>query len=141
MLLRLIALHTNGRARLLRDRFSLTLYDLYRTHHESYGLKAGLTAAQLKVIRDTSTALSDKVDPESLLSELQRASLAYADWMTRKVQVPQHVFDALKSSLLNDQQIVEATATVAGYNMVSRYLVALDVGELAQVPVPEALTL
>ena len=104
--------------------------------HVPLGQKAGLTLPQIAVIRDTSTALSDGVDPGRLLSDVQRAALAYTDWMTRNVQVPQKVFDALKSHV-NDQQIVEVTVTVATYNMVSRFLIALDVGDLANVKVPE----
>ena len=52
------------------------------------------------------------------------------------MKVPQHVFDALRSQLDNDQQMLEATATVAAYNMVSRILVALDVGNVAESDVP-----
>lgn len=48
--------------------------------------------------------------------------------MTRDVQVPQALFDELKG-LFNEKEIVEITATVASYNLVSRFLVALDVGE------------
>ena len=55
--------------------------------------------------------------------------LRYADEMTRNVSVSQSTFDALKAALQNEQQVIEVTATVASYNMVSRFLVALDVGE------------
>lgn len=67
------------------------------------------------------------------------AALIYTDYMTRFVKVPQHAFDRLRSHLGNDQQMFEATATVASYNLVSRLLVALDVGDKAEeeVPVPE----
>lgn len=95
-----------------------------------------MTIPQIAAIRDTSTALSDDVDPGRVLSDLERAALTYADWMTRNVQVPQKVFDALKA-LVDDQQIVEVTVTVGAYNMVSRFLIALDVGDKANVKVPE----
>jgi alkylhydroperoxidase family enzyme len=49
--------------------------------------------------------------------------------MTRDVSVPQSLFDEVKAAGFNEQQVVEITATVASYNMVSRFLVALDVGE------------
>jgi 4-carboxymuconolactone decarboxylase len=65
------------------------------------------------------------------------AALAYADAMTVNVKVPQEVFDALKVHL-NDQEIMEATATVASYNLVSRVLVALDVNDMADTEVPQA---
>lgn len=65
------------------------------------------------------------------------AALAYTDAMTVHVKVPQDVFDALKVHL-NMQQMMEVTATVASYNMVSRVLVALDVNDMAEVEVPQA---
>ena len=52
--------------------------------------------------------------------------LAYADAMTLQVQVPQPLFDALRAQL-DDREVVELTATVAGYNMVSRFLEALQI--------------
>ena len=55
--------------------------------------------------------------------------LKYADEMTRNVEVAPATFEGLKKAGLSEQEIVEATATVASYNMVSRFLVALDVGE------------
>lgn len=54
--------------------------------------------------------------------------VAYTDAMTLDVQVPDAVFADLKETF-EAQQIVEITATVAAYNCVSRFLVALDVGE------------
>lgn len=113
-----------------------SFYRALRVAHVPLGQKAGLTISQIAVIRDTSTALSDDVDPSRALSEVQRAALAYTDWMTRNIQVPLKVFDALKA-LLSDQQVVEVTVTVATYNMVSRFLIALDVGDMANVKVPE----
>lgn len=54
------------------------------------------------------------------------------------MKVPQAIFDGLKQ-YLNDRQMVEAVATVAAYNMVSRVLVAFDVNGKAdvQVPIPQ----
>lgn len=49
--------------------------------------------------------------------------------MTRDIKVPQSLFDEVKAAGFSEQEIVELTATVASYNMVSRFLVALDVGE------------
>lgn len=63
------------------------------------------------------------------LDDRQWAVLRYADAMTRDVSVPQSLFDEVKATGLNEQQMVELTATVASYNMVSRFLVALDIGE------------
>ena len=63
------------------------------------------------------------------LDDRQWAALRYADAMTRDITVPQSLFDEVKAQGFNEQEIVELTATVASYNLVSRFLVALDVGE------------
>lgn len=62
----------------------------------------------------------------ALFSPRERAVLAYADAMTLQVQVPQPTFDALRAHL-DDRALVELTATVAAYNMVSRFLEALQI--------------
>ncbi|KAG7009912.1 hypothetical protein G7Y79_00001g001840 [Physcia stellaris] len=68
---------------------------------------------------------------EKGLSEAQWAVVDYADSMTRHVQVPADIFAKLKQ-WFGKQEIVEITATIAAYNCVSRFLVALDVGEMNQ---------
>ena len=65
------------------------------------------------------------------LNELQRAVLAYTDAMTIGVKVSDDIFAELKR-LLDDRHVVEVTATVAAYNCVSRFLVALDVGDMSE---------
>jgi alkylhydroperoxidase family enzyme len=62
------------------------------------------------------------------IDEKHSAVMAYTDAMTLDVQVPDSVIDRLKKSF-NDREVVEITATIAAYNCVSRFLVALDVGE------------
>ncbi|OMH36667.1 carboxymuconolactone decarboxylase family protein [Tersicoccus sp. Bi-70] len=62
------------------------------------------------------------------------AVLAYTDAMTRAVTVTDHTFDQLRS-LFSEAEIVELTATVASYNMVSRFLVALGVTAADREPV------
>ena len=63
------------------------------------------------------------------LSEGQWVVLRYADAMTRSVKVEDGLFEEVKGLGLDSKEIVELTATVASYNMVSRFLVALNVGE------------
>lgn len=64
--------------------------------------------------------------------------MIYTDWMTKNIHVPQDIFDGLKMHF-DDKQVVEVTFIVAVYNMVSRTLLALDVGDKADLPVPEIL--
>ncbi|KAK3178810.1 hypothetical protein OEA41_000947 [Lepraria neglecta] len=65
------------------------------------------------------------------LSERQRAVLAYADAMTVGIKVSEEIFAWLRKSF-DERKVVEITATVAAYNCVSRFLVALDVGEMSE---------
>jgi alkylhydroperoxidase family enzyme len=49
--------------------------------------------------------------------------------MTVSVRVPEELFEVVRTCF-QDEEIVELTAITASYNMVSRFLVALDVGEM-----------
>ncbi|EXJ95194.1 hypothetical protein A1O1_00313 [Capronia coronata CBS 617.96] len=83
----------------------------------------GFTEEKLEVVKQLHPASQGPLD------DRQWAVLRYADTMTRDVSVPQSLFDEVKGAGFSEQEIVEITATVASYNMVSRFLVALDVGE------------
>ncbi|GAA6047557.1 hypothetical protein JCM3770_005807 [Rhodotorula araucariae] len=108
-------------------------------HHAHVGTDAGLTNQQLSIIRDLHTPLPTPAAP-GVLSPYQAAALRFADASTYNVTVPQSRIDELKEHLKDDQQLLEATAVVATYNMVSRLLVTLDVGDMGDVsvPLPEA---
>jgi AhpD family alkylhydroperoxidase len=56
----------------------------------------------------------------------QRAVLAYTDAMTKEIHVSPETFAAVKV-VLSDRLLVELTATVGAYNMVSRFLEALQI--------------
>lgn len=62
------------------------------------------------------------------LSDQEWVVLRVADAMTRNVTVDQSLFDELKA-LFSEKEVVEIVSTVSCYNLVSRFLVALDVGE------------
>lgn len=89
--------------------------------------EGGLSGEALKFIGDTQADFSSEA-ASSVFSTEQRAVLKYTDAMTKTVTVPDEVFAELKGCF-NEQEVVEITATVAAYNCVSRFLVALDVGE------------
>ncbi|MDT3677863.1 MAG: carboxymuconolactone decarboxylase family protein [Burkholderiaceae bacterium] len=84
--------------------------------------KAGGTQAQLDALRDPDAARRD----ETNFDATERAALAVAIASTRTVQVPEADFLAL-AGLLGERATVEFVATVATYNMVSRFLVALGI--------------
>ncbi|CAN9284092.1 unnamed protein product [Alternaria alternata] len=66
---------------------------------------------------------------DDILGPRLSAVLAYTDAMTLDVRVPDAVFGKLKEAGFSDKEVVEITATIAAYNCVSGFLVALDVGE------------
>ena len=86
--------------------------------HTPFATREGVSDAQLAALADwqTSDAFTSK----------QRAVLEYADTMTREVQVPDAVFDALRN-YFTDRQIVELTVTVGFYHLVARFIVAMQV--------------
>nr|WP_204332432.1 carboxymuconolactone decarboxylase family protein [Geodermatophilus sabuli] len=88
--------------------------------HEPIGRDAGLTDLHLRVLRRPDAA------GEPVWTPVQAAVLAFTDASTRAVAVPDAVFAAVRD-LLDVRQVVELTALVAGYAMVSRFLVALQV--------------
>jgi alkylhydroperoxidase family enzyme len=86
--------------------------------HAPIALKEGMTQAQLDAL--------GAWDASPLFSERERAVLGYTDAMTRNVQVPRETFDAVRRQF-SPREVVELTATIGAYNMVSRFLEALDI--------------
>ena len=99
--------------------------------HAPLALKGGVKPEELRVCRTLpSTAEGDVTQLErSALDSKQRAVLRYTDQMTRTITVEDEVFAQLQAVGFSDREIVELTTGIAGYNCVSRFLVALDVGE------------
>ena len=86
--------------------------------HAPIALREGLSQAQLDALSDW--------EGSDVFDSRQRAVLAYADSMTRDIHVPDPVFAAVRAEF-DDRQLVELTATIASYNMVSRFLEALQI--------------
>ncbi|KAJ3984970.1 4-carboxymuconolactone decarboxylase [Lentinula detonsa] len=104
--------------------------------HESVGRMAGLTTEQLLAIRLAPPFFASQgVNLTSILGPDLVAAMTFTDWITKNVHVPDDVFIALRT-FLNDSQLVEATATAAGYSFISRFVVALNVDAKMDVPVP-----
>ena len=89
----------------------------YRAH-VPFALKEGMSQEQIDAI--PGWQLSPKFD------DRERTVLAYTDCMTRGIRVPDAVFAEVRR-IFDDREIVELTATVAGYNLVSRFLVAMQI--------------
>jgi AhpD family alkylhydroperoxidase len=86
--------------------------------HVPFALAAGLSKEEIDAIAQWEDA--------TFFSPVQRAVLAYTDSMTRDVHVPDDVFAQVRPHF-NDRGMTELTATVAAYNLVSRFLEALQV--------------
>lgn len=83
--------------------------------HVPFALKEGVSPSVIDALR------AKRVDG---LDGADRAVIAYADSMTREIHVPDDVFAEVREHFA-ERQVVELTATIAGYNMVSRFLEAL----------------
>lgn len=99
-------------------------------HHAPLLQEGGFREEAIRVVRDPQADLTGEVQ-DRVISEAESAVIRYTDAMTKTVTVPDEAFQELKA-IFNDQEVVEITATAAAYNCVSRFLVALDVGERNQ---------
>ena len=86
--------------------------------HAPIALKEGVTQVQLDDLAQW--------EGSSRYTAQQRAVLQVTDAMTRNVQVPPAAVAAVRE-FLGDRELVELVATVGAYNMVSRFLEALDI--------------
>jgi len=86
--------------------------------HAPIALREGMTQAQIDALGQWAKS--------KLFDDVQRAVLGYCDAMTREVHVPDAVFAAVRS-VLDNRNLVELTATIGAYNMVSRFLEAMRI--------------
>ncbi|SAL00103.1 alkylhydroperoxidase [Caballeronia pedi] len=87
--------------------------------HEPHARKAGLSSNQIAAVKTWPAEANGFSDDESLVLEL-------TDCMTRDVEVPDAVMQRV-CARFEPHGVVEIVATVAAYNMVSRFLVALNI--------------
>ncbi len=85
--------------------------------HVPFGRKAGLSDDEMEAVRGTDL---------SAFNDADRLALEYTDSMTREIHVPDDLFARIQAAH-DPKTIVELTATIAAYNMVSRFLEALRV--------------
>ncbi|EJF56041.1 hypothetical protein DICSQDRAFT_72267 [Dichomitus squalens LYAD-421 SS1] len=118
-------------------------------HHEQLARAAGVSTEQLTRIGDIETPLPELSHLTSsgpgLFSVPQAAVLQLAEDMTTKVHLGRDgilpTLTAFQQSPLRDpdnlhRKVVEAVSTCAAYNMTSRFVVALDVDDRANIPCP-----
>jgi 4-carboxymuconolactone decarboxylase len=86
--------------------------------HVPHAERAGVPAPKIEALRES-------VLPD-LFSPVECDVLSLTDEMTRDVRVVDATFERLRAHF-DSTSIVELVATVAAYNMVSRFLVALQI--------------
>ena len=87
--------------------------------HVPIALKAGATQEKVEAIGDPA-----RIGPG--LSEMEHTLIELTDAMTRRVEVPAALYERVRA-FLDERQVVDAMVTIGAYNMVSRFLVALEI--------------
>ena len=87
--------------------------------HVPFARAAGVSDVKIEALRGSAL-------DAALFEPLEAAVLSYTDAMTLRIQVSDEVFAPIKAAFA-EQTLLELTVTVAGYNMVSRVLEALQV--------------
>ncbi len=86
--------------------------------HAPIALREGLSRAQLDALPHW--------ERSDLFSPRERAVLGYTQAMTREIRVSDDLFADIRRHF-DEKKLVELTATIAAYNMVSRFLEALRI--------------
>ena len=85
--------------------------------HIPFALKEGLSQQQIDALPEWRKSKA--------FDAAEQAVLAYTDSMTKDIHVPDNVFDALRGHF-DARELTELTATIAAYNLVSRFLEAVQ---------------
>jgi AhpD family alkylhydroperoxidase len=86
-------------------------------------LRAGATVAQVAALARFGSEAEDTANFDATEQAVLRLTLE----MTRNVQVSDTTFERVQSALSDTRHVVELVGVIATYNMVSRFLVALQV--------------
>jgi len=101
---------------------SLNKVDYEWTQHEPEFLAAGGTKEQVAALKNAAAAQKN----DKLFDESERATLALTAEMTKGLVVSPATIKRVRA-VLSDQQTIELIGTIAGYNMVSRFLIATGI--------------
>ena len=89
--------------------------------HVPHALKAGVAQATIDAVADPVALSADRISGDACLV------LQLTDAMTRDIDVDDALMARVQARF-TAQETVELVATIAAYNMVSRFLVALKIG-------------
>ncbi len=101
-------------------------------HHAPELIAAGGTQEQVDALRTIDDIAADL----SMFSPVERDAILLTIQMTRDILVSEHLMKRLNDAL-GSTQVVELVGTIAAYNMVSRFLIALGVEPEDHPPVPQ----
>ena len=87
--------------------------------HAPHAKRAGVSDEKIEAVRTWPQA-------RTMFSEDEQLVLELTDRMTRDVDVPDPLMDRMRQRF-DPRGVVEMVATIAAYNMVSRFLVALNI--------------
>jgi len=88
--------------------------------HVPHAQKAGMSDEKIEGLRA-------EIIERTRYAEVELDVLAVTDSLTRDIDVPDALFAPIRKHF-SDQQIIDLTATIGAYNMVSRFLTALRIG-------------
>lgn len=106
-------------------------------HHEPLAKAAGINDEQIEYIRKVPACgrqANINKPPKGLFSTEQEIVLEIVDHNTLNVKIPKTVFDKAMDHFDN-KRITEIVVTCSAYNMVSRFLVGMDVMGAADIEV------
>ncbi|KAF8193169.1 carboxymuconolactone decarboxylase [Mycena galopus ATCC 62051] len=106
--------------------------------HEPLGRAAGLTPAQISAISNTSITMNVSQVHRDIFPPLLAAAMDFCDASSLHIKVPMNIFNKLKEHL-SAKEMVEVTAIIGVFHMISRFCVALDVAEVGEEDVPTVL--
>jgi alkylhydroperoxidase family enzyme len=89
----------------------------YRAHIP-FALKEGMSQTEIDALSNWESS--------NAFGTAERAMLAYTDSMTRDIHVPEDLFSEVARHF-GPRELTELTATIAAYNLVSRFLEALQI--------------
>jgi 4-carboxymuconolactone decarboxylase len=93
--------------------------------HAPIALKEGVSQAVIDAV--TNAAYLESLPEDADVSDAERIALLLTDTMTRAIEVPDSLFDEFKKHF-DAQGQIDLVATIAAYNMVSRFLTAFHIG-------------
>jgi AhpD family alkylhydroperoxidase len=105
----------------------LVIMRVAQLNHAPYEAAQHAPIARREGLSEQQLAQLERWADSAAFTPQQRAVLELTDGMTRDVQVPEALVQSVRAQLADERQLVELVATIAGYNLVSRFLEALQI--------------